>query len=103
MKKIELKFYTSTSQRYKHKPLHEWLIEEARKLGISKGTAIKGAAGFGKHGELLEEHFFETGSEAPIEIHLIVDNKQEQDLINALKENKIKVYYSKVMIEESQT
>ncbi|MFT3790053.1 MAG: DUF190 domain-containing protein [Rudaea sp.] len=43
--------------------LYEWLLERARKLGIHGGSAFRAIAGYGRHGRLHEQQFFELAGE----------------------------------------
>lgn len=100
---IELKFYLSMFEKQGHKPLYESILEQAHKLGVKKGSAFKAVAGFGRKGELLEEHFFDTGADAPFEIHLLLSEEQEKKLFAYLEEKKVHVYFSRKLVEIGQT
>jgi len=63
MQGIYLKFYVQENRRHHGILAYEWLLEEARKLGIHGGSAFRAIAGFGRHGKLHEEHFFELAGE----------------------------------------
>ena len=62
-----LKFYVHENRRHHGILLYEWLLERARKMGIHGGTALRTIAGFGRHGVLHEQHFFELAGDMPIE------------------------------------
>ncbi len=47
------------NRMYKGILLYEWLIEKAKEMGIHGGSAFRAIAGFGRHGIIHEEHFFE--------------------------------------------
>src|SRR5690349_234393 len=52
-----LRFYVHENRKHRHVLLYEWLLEEAKKLGIHGGTAFRAVAGFGHHGTLHFQHF----------------------------------------------
>lgn len=66
-----LKLYVSETQRY-HRGilpgslLYEWILQQAQAIGIPGGSALRALAGFGRHGQLHEQHFFELAGEVPI-------------------------------------
>ena len=62
MKGICLKFYTYELQKHQGVLLFEWLLEFAKKNGIRGGSAFRALAGFGRHGVMHAEHFFELAS-----------------------------------------
>ena len=61
------------------------LAEEAKKIGIHGGSAFRAIAGFGRHGVLHEQHFFELAGEMTIEVEFIVndDEAQKEPLFNS--------------------
>ena len=46
--------------------VHEWLLEQARGLGIAGGSAHRAIAGHGRAGELHEMHCYELAGEQPV-------------------------------------
>ena len=58
-----LRFYVHENRRHHHVLLYDWLLEEAKKLGIRGGSAFRAIAGFGRHGILHAEHFFELAGD----------------------------------------
>ena len=47
-----LRFYVHENRKHRHRLLYEWLLEEARKLGVPGGSAFRSIAGYGRHGVL---------------------------------------------------
>ena len=68
-----LAFYVSEKQHHTGKLLYEWLLEEARTLGIQGGSAFRAIAGFGRHGKMHEETFFELAGELAVKVEFILD------------------------------
>ncbi len=64
MKGSSLRFYMHENQRHRGAPLHEWLLAEAKQRGIAGGSAFRAIAGFGRHGVMSEQHFFELAGPA---------------------------------------
>ena len=58
MDKIFLR-YVHEKHRLHWKPLWEWLLEEANRMGVAGGSAFRAMAGFGQHRVLHEDRFFE--------------------------------------------
>lgn len=61
-------FYVSEKQLHTGIPLHEWFLEEARALGIPGGSTFRAIAGYGRHGRLHEETFFELAGELAVRV-----------------------------------
>ncbi|MGH8540380.1 MAG: DUF190 domain-containing protein [Stenotrophobium sp.] len=71
-KGVLLRFFTQENRRHGALLDYEWLLEQAKKLGIHGGTAYRGIAGYGRHGLLHEQHFFELAGELPVQIVFVV-------------------------------
>ncbi|MEN6585184.1 MAG: DUF190 domain-containing protein [Sulfuricella sp.] len=96
---ICLKLYVSEAQRQDGKLLHEWLLEEAKALGIKGGTAIRAIDGYGRHGRLHEETFFELAGELPVEVEFLLDEAHCERLLELLKVRQLRLFYVKMPAE----
>jgi PII-like signaling protein len=93
MSSIYLKFYLTEKQKYGNHLLYEWLLEQAKHIGISGGSVFRSIAGFGRHGSLHSETFIELGGELPIQVEFVLDQKQADELIEKLRDCKLNVRY----------
>ncbi|MFN7088165.1 MAG: DUF190 domain-containing protein [Burkholderiales bacterium] len=93
MEKVCLRFYATEFQKHDGKLLYEWLLERAKQLGVPGGTALRAIAGYGRHGRLHEEGFFELAGDLPVEIEFVVDEKQAGELIALLKAENLHLFY----------
>lgn len=94
-----LKFYLSEKQQREGKLLYEWLLEEARRLGIAGGSAFRAIAGFGRHGRLHEETFFELGGELPVTVEFVLESAQAEALLEVLRPQGLKLFYVRQQAE----
>jgi len=94
-----LRFYVHESRRHGAKLLYEWLLEQARDLGISGGSAFRAIAGYGRHGVVHEQRFFELSADLPVEIEFVVNEAQAQSLLELLRKEDIRVVYTRVAVE----
>lgn len=99
MQGICLKFFVSESQRHHGKLLYEWLLEQAKGMGIGGGTAIRAIAGFGRHGRLHEEAFFELAGDLPIEVEFLVSDEQAERLLALLRDENLRLFYARMPAE----
>ncbi len=99
MQGVHLKFYTYESQKHQGILLYEWLLECAKKHSIQGGSAFRAIAGYGHHGILHEERFFELASDVPVQIEFIADEDTLSQFLSFLKTEKIKLFYTKAPIE----
>lgn len=98
MERVCLRFYATESQKHNGKLLYEWLLERAKKHGVPGGTALRAVAGYGRHGRLHEEGFFELAGDMPVEIEFVVDEKQAGELIALLKAENLRLFYVRMPV-----
>lgn len=93
MQNVTLKIYVSEKQRHNGKLVYEWLLEEARKLGVPGGSAYRAVAGFGRHGHMHEETFFELAGELPMQVEFVLDNVLAEKMLEALRPHNLNLFY----------
>ena len=95
-----LKFYVHENRRHHGKLLFEWLLGEARNLGIHGGSAFRAIAGFGRHGVLVEQHFFELADQLPVEVAFMVSDEDAERFLSRLAEEKdLSLFYIRMPAE----
>lgn len=99
MKGIYLKFYVQENRRHHGILAYEWLLREARKLGIHGGSAFRAIAGYGRHGKLHEEHFFELAGDVPVEVGFALSEDEAQRFLAHLDGEKLELFYVKLPLE----
>lgn len=102
MQGFMLTLFTEQDRRHGHQPLHEWLLEAARSVGVRGGTTISGGESFGKDGRRHSAHFFEL-TDQPIEVQIAVSEQQFGDLLALLQREKVDVFYAKTPVEFGRT
>jgi len=88
-----LRFYVAESAKHHGKLLYEWLLEEAQCLGIPGGSASRAIAGYGRHGRMHEEHFFELAGALPMIIEFFAEELAANSLLERLRQEKIEIFY----------
>ncbi len=98
-----LRFYVHENRKHRHVLLYEWLLEQAKKTGIHGGSAFRAIAGFGRHGILHEEHFFELAGDLTVEIDFAVPDTEADALIELIERAGIRLFYVRIPIEYGAT
>ena len=98
-KGICLRFYTHENRRHNHLLLHEWLLEQAKRCGIHGGSAFRAIAGYGRHGVLHEQHFFELAGDLTVTVEFLLDDAQAQQLLDLIASEKVQVFYARFPAE----
>ena len=94
-----LRFYLHENRLHKHIALYEWLLEQAKALGVAGGSAFRAIAGFGRHGILHEEHFFELAGDLPVEVGFALAEPDAERFLAHLAAEKLGLFYIKVPLE----
>jgi len=102
MKGYQLTFFTQQDRQHNHRPLGEWLVQAAMKLGIGGATLTVATEGFGHDRKLHSAHFFEL-TDQPVQVMMAVNEQQAIHLFEYLEREGIKVFYVKTPIEFGMT
>jgi uncharacterized protein len=94
-----LRFYVHENRKHHNLLLYEWLLEFAKKMGIHGGSAFRAIAGFGRHGVLHEQHFFELAGDLTVEVEFLLGDDQAEALLGRLREEKVRVVYARTRAE----
>ncbi|MEO8332572.1 MAG: DUF190 domain-containing protein [Gallionella sp.] len=94
-----LSFYISEKQHHAGKPLYEWLLEEAQGMGVHGGSAFRAIAGFGRHGKMHEETFFELAGELAMKVEFILDDALAEQLLGRVRAQNMKVFYVQQQVQ----
>ena len=94
-----LKFYVAESRRHHHRLAYEWLLEEAQKLGLHGGSAFRALAGFGRHGRLHEEHFFELAGDLPVEVGFVLTREEADRFLDHVAAQGLNLFYLRVPVD----
>jgi uncharacterized protein len=89
-----LRFYVHENHRHGGVLLYEWLLETARKMGVHGGSAFRAIAGYGRHGVLHEQHFFELAGELTVEVEFLLAPEVAQRLLDVVRQERVRVVYS---------
>src|SRR5438034_1377688 len=89
-----LRFYVHENRKQHGILLYEWLLETAKKAGIHGGSAFRAIAGYGRHGVLHEQHFFELAGDLTVEVEFLLSDEQAQTLLGLLRREQVRVFYA---------
>jgi PII-like signaling protein len=80
-------------QKHQGMVLYEWLLEFAKKNGIEGGSAYRAIAGYGRHGKMHEEHFFELASNVPFQVVFVSEKEKIHQFLEKIKAEDIHLFY----------
>lgn len=99
MKGVFLRFYMHENRKHHHLLMYEWLLERAKAMGIHGGSAFRAIAGFGRHGVLHEQHFFELAGDLTVAVEFIVTDEEARRLLDMVKSEKVHIFYAMAVAE----
>lgn len=94
-----LRFYMHENQKHRGMLLYEWLLEQAKKHGIHGASAFKAIAGYGRHGVLHEQSFFELAGDCTVLVELIVDDMDAHKMLEIVHEDGAPLFWARFPAE----
>jgi PII-like signaling protein len=91
---VQLTFYCHLRTRHNGMLLSEWLLEQARDNGLGGGSVFRAIAGFGRHGVLHEEQFFELADDLPVKVEFLLREDQADTLIQLARTAGVDTVYA---------
>jgi uncharacterized protein len=82
---VHLIFYCHLRAKHDGMLLSEWLLEQARRHGLGGGSVFRAIAGFGRHGVLHEEQFFELADDLPVKVEFLLLEDQAELLVQLVR------------------
>ena len=90
-----LQFFVPEGEKHDGELMYEWLLEKAKQLGVPGGSAFRAVAGYGRHGVLHEQTFFELAGELPVEVIFITSAEHAERLLARLSEKGVSLFYAR--------
>jgi uncharacterized protein len=91
---IFLRFYTHVHARHDGLLISEWLLELAKRHKLGGGSVFRATAGFGRHGVLHHEAFFELADDLPEKIEFLLSEPNAQTLLRLVREAGVDLVYA---------
>jgi len=99
MKGCSLRFYMHENQKHRGMLLYEWLLEQAKKQGIHGGSAFKAIAGYGRHGVMHEQHFFELAGDSTVLVEFILGDEETATMLKIVQQDSAPLFWTKFPAE----
>ena len=95
-------FFTQENREYNKTSLANWIIEEAKNIGVRGATLFSGQEGFGHDGRFHSGNYFDL-EDRPQQVVLALTYDECDRLFQGIKENKLRMLYTKVRAEFGYT
>lgn len=103
MSDVMLRLFTEEDHRHHGKLVYEWLLETARELGVSGGSAFRAIAGYGHHGRMHAETFFELAGKLPVVVMFATSAERADALLSRVAKEDLCLFYIRSSAETGTT
>lgn len=84
-----LRIFVGESDKYNGRPLYEWLVTQARSMGLAGATVLRGIMGFGANSRVIHTFKIERLSEDLPMVVEMVDAREKLENFLAFVDDKI--------------
>lgn len=91
---VQLCFYAHRCAKHDGMLLSEWLLELAKRHGLGGGSVFRAIAGFGRHGVLHEEAFFDLADNLPVKVEFLLRAEEAETLLSLVRAAGVDVVYA---------
>ena len=99
MNAVALRFYVHEPRKRGKDRLFEWLLGHAQEMGIHGASAFLAVAGYGRHGVIHEQRFFELAEVLPVMVEFIVTPEEADKLLALVRAEKIHIFCTRTPTE----
>lgn len=94
-----LRFFMHANAKHGGVLLYEWLLRQAHREGLAGGSVFRAIAGFGRHGVLHEETFFELAGELPVRVEFVLSDTEAERMLAIVRKAGVELVYARSPIE----
>ena len=92
MNGYKLTFYTQQGRSHGHMSIAEWLLKEAKAIGVEGATFAAAQGGYGRDGKYHSARFFDVG-EQPMEVTMAVSPEHSEQLFARIEQENLQIFY----------
>lgn len=96
---VYLRFFVHENRRHHGVLLYDWLLAEARQLGLGGGTAFRSVAGFGRHGVTHEARFLELAGQEAVRVDFVVPREAAEKMLARVRDEHLEMFYAIFPVE----
>jgi PII-like signaling protein len=91
-------FFTQQSREHNGTSVADWLLGQARELGVRGATLFSGQEGFGHDGRFHSENLFDL-EDPPLQVVIALTPAESDQLFSRIEENGLCIFYTKSRVE----
>lgn len=98
MKGYLVVFFTQQNRRHEDMSVANWILEEARRLGVRGATLFSGKEGFGHDGRYHADTLFDL-EDPPVQVTMALTGDECDKLMARIAESNLRVFFTKTQAE----
>lgn len=79
-----LRIFVSSTDKFKHEPLYEAIVYEAKRFDIAGATVIKGVMGYGASSQIYSQKLWEVSEKIPVIIEIVDDAEKIDSFVKII-------------------
>ncbi|WP_028582991.1 DUF190 domain-containing protein [Desulfogranum mediterraneum] len=83
-KGCQLRIIIGEARRYQGKPLYEWIVLQARSMGVAGATVFRGMMGYGANSRIKTSSILRLSEDLPVIIELVDTREVLEELLDQL-------------------
>ncbi|MGE4291767.1 MAG: DUF190 domain-containing protein [Desulfovibrio sp.] len=91
-------FFTQQNRTHNDVPLADWIVDQAKQLGVGGATMFTGKEGFGHDGRYHSPGYFDL-EDQPLQVAMAVSLDELNALFVRFQAEGVRVFYTKARIE----
>jgi len=80
-----LRIFIGESNKYKGKPLYEWLVIKAKEQGLAGATVLRGLMGFGANSRIHTSKILRLSLDLPIVVEIVDTPEKIKEFLSCIK------------------
>jgi len=91
-------FFTQQNRGHDGTSVADWILGQARELGVRGATLLSGQEGFGHDGRFHSENLFDL-EDPPLQVVVALTPAESDQLFSRIEESGLRVFYTKTRAE----
>ena len=79
-----VRIFIGESDRHEGMPLYEWIVRQARQMGMAGVTVVRGIEGFGAHSRMHKAKILALSQDLPMVIELVDTPQKVSQFVEAI-------------------
>jgi PII-like signaling protein len=92
---VHLRFFMHLHAHHDGMLVSDWLLHLAKRHKLGGGSVFRATAGFGRHGVLHHEAFFELADDLPVKVEFLLREDEADTLLQLVRAAGVELVYAR--------